>query len=129
MSRKSEITQRQRERIQQLSKQNLSSNQIQRTLHKEGLGLRRKTVLAEVRTAKGELPKPSAERIKYVPRKYREHVKYVSWEFQKTVTIRGLQQKKFVEKQRRDTGSNLYRWVKQEMTNREWDARPDVESR
>ena len=126
MSRKSEITQRQRERIQQLSKENLSSNKIQEQLQNEGLGLRRKTLLAEVRRAKGELPKPSAERIKYVPRKYREHVKYVSWEFQKTVTIRGLQRRKFVEKQRRDTGSNLYRWVKQEMTSREWDGRPEV---
>jgi hypothetical protein len=56
-------------RIRQLSKQGKSSNEIARQLRREGIGIRRKTILAHVRKFKGR--KPKAEPYKYTPRKYR----------------------------------------------------------
>jgi hypothetical protein len=56
-------------RIRQLSRQGKSSNEIARQLRREGIGIRRKTVLAYVRRYKGR--KPKAEPHKYTPRKYR----------------------------------------------------------
>lgn len=55
-------------RIRKLSKQGKSSNEIVRQLRREGIGIRRKTILAYVRQFKGR--KPKAEPYKYTPRKY-----------------------------------------------------------
>lgn len=52
-------------------KQGYSTNEIQRKLQKQHLGMRRQTLLKEVRRAKGQKPKSKAEVAKYVPHKYR----------------------------------------------------------
>jgi IS30 family transposase len=56
-------------RIRTLSRQGKSSNEIARQLRREGIGIRRKTILAYVRKFKGLKPKPQL--YKYAPRKYR----------------------------------------------------------
>jgi hypothetical protein len=61
-------------RIRQLSRQGKSSNEIVRQLRREGIGIRRKTILAYAREFKGR--KPKAEPYKYTPRKYRRKPTY-----------------------------------------------------
>jgi len=50
-------------------KQGYSANKIQKKLKSQGLGIRRKTLLSEVRKVKGT--KPKAHPQKYTPKKYR----------------------------------------------------------
>jgi len=50
-------------------KQGYSANKIQKKLKSQGLGIRRKTLLAEVRKIKGKKKKPYS--VKYTPKKYR----------------------------------------------------------
>ena len=57
-------------------KQGYSANKIQKKLQKQGLGIQRKKLLAEVRKIKGQLPK--ANRFKYTPKKYRKIPKDLS---------------------------------------------------
>jgi len=52
--------------------QGYSANKIQKNLTKQGLGIQRKKLLAEVRKIKGL--KPKADRQKYIPKKYRRRV-------------------------------------------------------
>jgi hypothetical protein len=124
MSKKSEVSPKQKERIQQLSKHNLSSNQIQKTLQKEGLGIRRKTLLSEIRKNKHLEIKPHAER--YIPIKYRRGLKLPP--VGKTVVIEGTIHKKEIVRRRSGSGIQLYEWVKREMTSGKWDAKPKVKS-
>ena len=53
-------------------KKGYSANKIQKSLKKQGLGIQRKKLLAEVRKVKGT--KPKANRQKYTPKKYRRRV-------------------------------------------------------
>jgi hypothetical protein len=55
-------------RIRQLSKRGKSSNEIVRQLRREGIGIRRQTILGYAREFKGRQPK--AQPYKYIPRKY-----------------------------------------------------------
>lgn len=64
------INPRTRSAIRKYVKQGLSSNKIQKKLQNQHLGIRRKTLLAEIRKAKGQ--KSKANRYKYTPRKYRK---------------------------------------------------------
>jgi len=59
-------------RIRTLSKQGKSSNEIARQLRREGIGIRRQTILNYVREFKGRPPKP--QRYKYIPKKYRRPI-------------------------------------------------------
>lgn len=67
--RKKGISQQQINRIRELSKQGRSTNQIQRTLSKEGLGLRRQTMLNYVREARNRPLKANTQI--YTPIKFR----------------------------------------------------------
>lgn len=67
--RKRGIATRQIDRIRKLNRQGLSTNQIQKTLQHQGLGLQRKTLLTYIRELRGR-PAP-AEWQKYIPKKYR----------------------------------------------------------
>ncbi|MEM2108000.1 MAG: hypothetical protein QXL10_01790 [Candidatus Bathyarchaeia archaeon] len=58
-----------RELIREYAGKGYSANRIQRELSKQGLGMQRKRLLAEVRRAKGLSRKPEPQ--KYVPIKYR----------------------------------------------------------
>ncbi|MFX0199609.1 MAG: hypothetical protein ACFFCW_26095 [Candidatus Hodarchaeota archaeon] len=69
MPKRSTITKRQRKAIRTYVKQGISANKIQKKLSKQGLGIRRKTLLSEVRKLKRQ--KPRADRKKYTPHKYR----------------------------------------------------------
>jgi hypothetical protein len=57
-------------------RQGLSANKIQKKLQKQGLGIRRKTLLAEVRKIKGKTPK--LKRQKYTPKKYQKRARTIS---------------------------------------------------
>jgi hypothetical protein len=63
------ITKTQNKAIRGYVKQGLSANKIQKQLQKQHLGIRRKTLLSEIRKIKGR--KPKADRQKYTPHKYR----------------------------------------------------------
>jgi hypothetical protein len=128
MSRKSEIKSRQKDRIRQLSREGYSANQIQRKLQQEHLGLRRTVLLRNVREFKGRPTKPSTS--KNVPRKYRS-LEYtprmkVTGLGTKQVTLIGRHVGKRAEKRQRGSGSQLYRFVLDEMRSDYWDARPEV---
>jgi len=66
---KSKISSKTRWAIKGYVKQGYSANKIQKKLKSQGLGIRRTTLLAEVRKVKGA--KPKADRQKYTPKKYR----------------------------------------------------------
>lgn len=70
MKRKKGVSPKQVERIRELSKEGKSANQIQKNLSREGLGLRRKTILKYIRKSKHQ--KSKANTAKYTPRKYRK---------------------------------------------------------
>lgn len=63
------ISKQQRKAIRTYIKQGYSANKIQKKLKGQGLGIRRKTLLAEVRKLKGTNPKAHPQ--KYTPQKYR----------------------------------------------------------
>lgn len=67
--RKQSISPKQVDRIRQLSQQRLSTNQIQKTLSREGLGLRRQTMLRCIREFRHQQTKANAS--VYTPIKYR----------------------------------------------------------
>jgi hypothetical protein len=128
MSRKSGITSRQKDRIQQLSRKGYSANQIQRALRKEHIGLRRTVLLRTVREVKGRSAKPSTS--KYVPRKYRIIESMVTMQRRgfgtKQVTLSGTHCGRRATKQQFGSGSDLYRFVLEEMRSDFWDARPQI---
>ena len=62
------VSQRQKEKISEYVKNGYSANKIQAKLRELNIGLRRKTLLAEVRRFKGQVPK--TETVKYIPKKY-----------------------------------------------------------
>lgn len=95
-------------RIQTLSKQGFSANQIQRTLKREHRGIRRKTLLAYVRKFKGRPLKPHVER--YIPRKYRRRVA-VTPKPEKHVAIYGRHKGKSKRIEASGTGKQLYRFL------------------
>jgi len=66
---KSKISSKTRWAIKGYVKQGYSANKIQKKLKSQGLGIRRQTLLAEVRKIKGK--KPKAQPQKYTPKKYR----------------------------------------------------------
>jgi len=66
---KPKISSKTRWAIKAYVKQGYSANKIQKKLKSQGLGIRRTTLLAEVRKVKGA--KPKADRQKYTPKKYR----------------------------------------------------------
>lgn len=70
--RKTKIPSKTRWTIKGYVKQGYSANKIQKKLKKQGLGIRRKTLLSEVRKLKRQ--KPKADRQKYTPKKYRRRV-------------------------------------------------------
>jgi len=66
-------------RIRELSRTKKSANEIVRQTRREGIGIRRKTILAYIRGFRGKAPKPHA--YKYIPKKYltrkrRLHIEY-----------------------------------------------------
>jgi hypothetical protein len=56
------------DRIRELSRTKKSANKIVRQTRREGIGIRRTTILAYIREFRGKAPKPHA--YKYTPRKY-----------------------------------------------------------
>ena len=128
MSRKSEISARQKDRTRQLSREGYSANKIQKTLQQEHIGLRRTELLRQVRESKNQPAKPSVEN--YVPRKYRElRPKYrtrIASLRTKQVTLEGRHYGERVSKKARGSGRQLYRWIIEEMDSDFWDAKPQV---
>jgi hypothetical protein len=70
LPKRTTITKTQRKAIKTYVKQGLSANKIQKQLQKQHLGIRRKTLLSEIRKLKRQ--KPKVDRQKYTPRKYRK---------------------------------------------------------
>ena len=68
--RKKEVSPKQINRIRTLSHEGKTTNQIQRTLSKEKIGLRRTVLLRYVREFKGK--QPQANTAKYTRKKYRK---------------------------------------------------------
>jgi hypothetical protein len=127
LGKKSEMSQKQKERIQQLTREGKGANQIQKTLQKEGRGIRRKTLLSEVRKVKNQPTKPIEERQKYIPIKYRNEPKFRM--SRKQVTLTGtIHGEKKIKQRRSSSGSQLYEWIKEEITDGEWDSKPKVTS-
>lgn len=58
------------EKIEQYYKKGYSANKIQKSLQKENLGMRRKSILAEIRLIKKQRLEP-AKAQKHIPKKYR----------------------------------------------------------
>jgi hypothetical protein len=96
-------------RIRQLSKQGKSSNEIVRQLRREGIGIRRKTILAYAREFKGR--KPKAQPYKYTPRKYltKERRIHIETEVKpKHVAVYGKHRGKSKRLEVSGTGKQLY---------------------
>jgi len=103
-------------RIRQLSKQGKPANEIVRQLRREGIGIRRKTILAYVRKFKGRKPKPQP--YKYVPRKYRRKPAYrrrliapPPTPKQKHIAIYGKHKRKSKRIEASGTGKQLYKFL------------------
>jgi len=97
------------------------------------MGLRRKTLLVEVRRVKGQAPK--AETVKYIPKKYAR----ARWKARakrirlrplgkKQVTLTGLHKGKLISKTQRGSGKDLYRFILKEMRGDYWDEKPHIHS-
>lgn len=71
MSRKSGVKPQQVDRIRELSKQGYSTVQIQRTISREHLGIRRTVLLGYVREFKNRPAQANVS--KYIPKKYRRY--------------------------------------------------------
>jgi hypothetical protein len=90
LTKRRTITKQQRMAIRTYVKQGLSSNKIQKRLQEKHLGIRRKTLLAEIRKLKHQKSKPNLR--KYTPRKYRKrtlHPSKATSRFQKGYQIAG----------------------------------------
>ena len=72
MPKRKPISKQQTEAIRTYIKQGYSANKIQKKLQRQGLGIQRKRLLAEVRKVKGTKPKTLPQ--KYTPKKYRRRV-------------------------------------------------------
>jgi hypothetical protein len=128
------LTQQQTKAIQSYVKKGDSANKIQRKLRERNIGLRRKTLLAEIRRLKGQSPK--AGTVKYIPKKYvkaRMKVrvyapsrKRLRWLGGRHVTLVGRHYGKRVVKTQHGSGKDLYRFVMDEMTGDYWDEKPRV---
>ena len=62
------ITKRQKEAIRGYVNKGFSANQIQGKLREQHMGIRRKSLLTQIRKVKGQ--KPKNETVKYIPKKY-----------------------------------------------------------
>jgi len=101
------ISKQQRKAIKTCIKQGFSANKIQKKLGKQGLGLRRKTLLAEVRKIKGTKKKSHPQR--YTPHKYRVRRLKIDFPMMKQIagysTVHGKPRRYQVA----GTGKQLYR--------------------
>jgi len=66
-----------RRAIRTYVKQGYSANKIQKKLQKQHLGIRRKSLRAEIRKIKGK--KPKVNRFKYTPKKYRKMTRGITY--------------------------------------------------
>ncbi|MBT0159921.1 hypothetical protein G4O51_08045 [Candidatus Bathyarchaeota archaeon A05DMB-2] len=114
-------------------KKGYSANRIQKQLQAQHLGIRRKTLLAEIRRVKGQPSK--AETVKYIPKKYararwKARAKRIKFEpiRGKQVTLTGLHKGKLISKTQHGSGKDLFRFVKDEMTGDYWDEKPHIHS-
>lgn len=79
-------------RIRELSRTRKSANEIVRQTRREGIGIRRKTILTYIRGFRGKAPKKDV--YKYIPRKYRIRERRIPFEHevkQKHVSVYGKQ--------------------------------------
>jgi hypothetical protein len=125
--RKTEVTIEQIERIRQLSREGYSANQIQRKLQQQHIGSKRTTLSEHVRESKRQQAEPPAE--VYVPTRYqtrkpKQRTRTVG--LVRQVTLVGTHRGKVVAKRVRGPGSQLYRFVVEEMESDFWDAKPKV---
>jgi hypothetical protein len=127
------LTQQQTEAIRGYVKKGYSANQIQLSLKKQHIGIRRKVLLGEIRIIKQQPPKPYV--IKYIPKKYakarwraRATHKRLRPTGEKEVTITGKHYGKTVVKTERGSGKDLYHFILNEMTGDYWDERPHIHS-
>jgi len=81
-TRKKGVSTTQVDRIRTLSHEGKSANQIQRTLSKEHIGMRRTTLLPYVREFKGKQPQTNVS--KYTPTKYRKRITRRHYEERRT---------------------------------------------
>lgn len=145
-TRKKGVSARQVSRIKELSSQGRPANEIQRTLSREGIGLRRTVTLGYVREFKNK-PAPTNSS-KNVPRKYRGTTAQKTWRrrqrdwrrgrvrekrptketWGKRVILQGRINGDRVEVTRDGTGKELYDFVKDEIKNGDWDHRPKIAS-
>jgi len=128
MTRKTKINRRTRNAIRTYVKQGLSGNKIQKRLSKRGLGIRRKTLLAEIRKVKRQRPRVPRE--KYVPHKYRPLRIPAIAIVPKMIRLEGRFQGERKTVRERGSGKDLFRFVRKEMDKADrgegWDARPKV---
>lgn len=107
MPKRKIISKQQRNTIRTYVKKGYSANKIQKKLKSQDLGIRRKTLLAEVRKIKGK--KPKADRQKYTPHKYRIRRLKIDFPMMKQIagysTVHGKPRRYQVA----GTGKQLYR--------------------
>ena len=146
-ARKKGVSTKQINRIRTLSREGKSANQIQRTLSREHIGLRRTVLLPYVREFKGKQPQANVS--KYTPKKYRGTTAQKAWRRRerdwrsgrtrekkpkeegwgnKRVTLQGTHDGERVQETRSGTGKDLHEFVKEEMESDYWDRRPSVNS-
>jgi hypothetical protein len=145
-TRKSGVSTRQTSRIKELSSQGRSTNEIQRTLSREGIGLRRSVMLEYVREYRGKAPPTNPS--KNIPTKYRGTTAQRKWKKRqrdwrrgrvrekkpeegwgnKKVVLQGRIDGKRVLDTRRGSGKELYDFIKAEMDSGDWDTRPSIVS-
>jgi hypothetical protein len=145
-TRRKGVSTKQIDRIRTLSHEGKSANQIQHTLSREHIGLRRTVLLPYVREFKGKQPQANVQ--KYTPHKYRGTTAQKAWRRRarhdyrhgrvrekekeawgaKRVVLQGLIDGERVQITRNGSGKELYQFVKGEMDSKSWDREPHVTS-
>jgi hypothetical protein len=107
--------------IKRYVRQGYSANQIQKKMKAEGMGVRRKTLLAYVREIQHK-PQPQ-DREKYVPKKR------TSGTGSKSVTIFGVRNRRtYRHTHRARTGKDLYKWIRKQYHSGQWDYIAEINS-
>ncbi len=141
-TRKKGVSTKQIDRIRTLTHEGKTANQIQRTLSKEHIGLRRTVTLRYVREFKGK--QPQANTSKYIPKKYRGTTAQKAWRKRERdwrrgrvrekkegwgagrVVLQGYVNGEPTQETRSGSGKDMYDFVMDEMKSGRWDSRPHI---
>jgi hypothetical protein len=120
------VSEKQVDRIRELSKEGYSANEIQKQLHKEQIGVRRTVLLTYVREFKQKPPKHAVRKYYPVVRMERKRrAGKIDWGT-KRVVIQGYVNGERDQVSRTGTGKDLEEFVRQEMDSTYWDRRPNI---